>query len=419
MIFTISIANKGFALMDNCQFNQRISNHIEINLEGGVPLYSWISIDELYNDVSLLEQIKNVATLQPNISHVALMPDAHAGYGMPIGGVVGFYQALSPFCVGVDIGCGMMAVLLDNIEPQEIRLIIEHGLLPKIAERIPVGTGGHREKRTPVDQHPAIQISQKIKNNVPYQLGTLGSGNHYLSIDVDEVDRVWLNIHSGSRALGKEIADHYHKLALNHCREEQLELPDENLAYLSEGTRAFDNYLIALNYALEWAMKNREAMAKDIIMAIKSFYKYRDIEISEIINVHHNYASKESVDNKDVWVHRKGATRAMKDETLLIPGDVATGSWICRGLGSPYSFNSSSHGSGRQMGRRQASKILNIEDELKKLKDAGVVLWTPNGLESAIDEMPGAYKNSEDVMSRQRDLVEPITHLKSMGVIKG
>lgn len=386
----------------------------------GLPLRMWIGENELFAEGDLFTQADNVSRLEPAFHHVALMSDAHPGFGMPIGGVAALDAAISPFMVGSDEGCGMLALRLDADADEMRHLIEKKDLLPHIADYVPVGPGGHRDRADRfLETAPAsVLVSDAVKNHVPFHKGTLGGGNHYISLDYDTEGNFWASVHSGSRRLGKELADHYHRIALAQCRASGIVLPHDELAYITEGTPEFDAFVEALDFALAWAMDNRRVMGENIVKAIAEATG-KHVSVEDAINVHHNFASKESFFGREVWVHRKGATRALAGERSIIPGHVTAGTYVCEGLGNEDSFNSSSHGAGRRLGRNQAKRTLDLAHEEGLLAAARVTLWSPGGHRSSLDEMPSAYKSPSRIMAQQEDLVRVTDHLRPIGVIKG
>jgi tRNA-splicing ligase RtcB len=394
------------------------------------PIKSWC---EQIEDQAL-EQAKNLANHPATISHIALMPDCHVGYGMPIGGVIACKDALIPNAVGVDIGCGMGAVKTtlkrENMgDKRTIRDILE-----RIKYRVPLGEGHAHKTKQAWEGFELFYDS--LGNNTPgwhtpqgsaldaRNLGSLGGGNHFIEIQCDRKGAVWIMLHSGSRNLGHRIASWYHKAALEHNAKNHIVLPDTNLAYLpfDEGGR---EYLRDMNFALDYARESRRRMMS---AAKESFADYfEDVEFTEEINIHHNYASLEDHGGRKLWIHRKGATSAQKGELGIIPGSMGTSSYIVRGLGNPESFCSCSHGAGRVMGRGEASRTLKVEECDKAME--GIVFdrwsyakqWIRGKKRNFLDlsEAPQAYKDINKVIADESDLVEPVVKLQPLGVIKG
>lgn len=364
-----------------------------------------------------LDQIENLASLPFAFHHVALMPDGHQGYGMPIGGVFASLidgGAIIPNSVGVDIGCGMHAVKTNiNTLPQSVL----KDIMGDIRKAIPVGFD-HRK-----DKQDIPELCDKIRYNVcgpeyekaRYQLGTLGGGNHFIEIQVGDGPNIWFMIHSGSRNLGKKVCDFYNARAQKMNEKYYSSIPKEwELAFFPMPDNEGADYYAEMMYCLEFARANRQKMADDICSI---FVDRTKCLIVEHMDVHHNYVAIETHFGKSVYVHRKGATSAKKDEIGIIPGSQGTASYIVKGLGNPESFESCSHGSGRKMGRGEAKRSLDLAAEIKRLDDQGI-LHAIRGVED-LDEAPGSYKDIENVMANQKDLVDIVTKLTPLGVIKG
>jgi len=372
-----------------------------------IPIKLWAS--EI--DAQAMQQARNLANLPFAFRWVAVMPDAHTGYGMPIGGVLATDGMVIPNAVGVDIGCGMAAVRtsLTKISTNELQ-----NILALIRTDVPVGFKHHPDPQLwdGFNRAPDIRIIQEELFSARHQLGTLGGGNHFIEIQQGDDGLVWLMIHSGSRNFGLKAANEYHHLAKNLCLRGKVSLPDADLAYLPVDSPEGREYLIAMNYCLEFARANRALMVERCMDAITSVTggvgTYN-------VNIHHNYAAIESHFGHEVLVHRKGATSACKGQTGIIPGSMGAHSYITEGLGNEESFQSSSHGAGRRMGRNEATRKLDLERELEKMK--GII----HGLRSKhdLDEAPGAYKDIDDVMAQQTDLVKIVTQLRPLAVIKG
>ena len=400
-----------------------------IELPGLAPIKAWTK--GVPFEAAALEQLQNIAALSLVHAHIAVMPDVHLGKGATIGSVIPSVDAVIPAAVGVDIGCGMVAAktslrandLPDNL--RDIRLAFEAA--------VPHGrtlSRGRRDKGSWGDipplvatewlklqsrfeqicaKHPAIR-----KTNHVNHLGTMGTGNHFLELCLDENDAVWLMLHSGSRGVGNFIGNYFIELAKKEMQRHQINLPDQDLAYLKEGSQYFDDYVEAVEWAQDYAAKNREIMLINAINALKKALK-REFSAAEMaVNCHHNYVSREHHFGKDCFVTRKGAVRAQKGELGIIPGSMGARSFIVRGLGNADSFNSCSHGAGRIMSRTAAKKAFNIADQeaatrgVECRKDAGV-----------IDEIPHAYKDIDKVMAAQYDLVEVVHTLKQVVCVKG
>ncbi len=377
-------------------------------------------------------QLRKVAAMPFIHQWVAVMPDVHAGIGATVGSVIASKRAVIPAAVGVDIGCGMMAVktslraeqLPDDLRP--LRLAIEaavpHGRTDK-GGRNDRGAHGNVPDRVAaawaelapgyeriVTDHASAQSAQRVN-----QLGTLGTGNHFIEICLDEAGAVWVMLHSGSRGIGNRIGSYFIERAKAEMRRWMINLPDVDLAYLPQGSELFDDYLHAVEWAQQYAAKNRELMMHATIEALRSTSLLPDFTAHlEAVNCHHNYVSFEHHYGENVIVTRKGAVRARAGELGIIPGSMGAKSFIVRGKGNPESFCSCSHGAGRTMSRTKAKKLFTLEDHaaatagVECRKDADV-----------IDETPGAYKAIDDVMAAQADLVEVVYTLKQIVCVKG
>ena len=372
-----------------------------------IPIKMWL--DEIEDNA--LAQAKNLANLKFAFKWVAIMPDSHSGYGMPIGGVLATEQVVSPNCVGVDIGCGMVAV---KTSLTEINVDAIKTIMGKVRKVVPVGFNHQKDNQEWIgfDAAPDIPIIQKELSSARKQLGTLGGGNHFLEIQHGDDGHIWIMIHSGSRNFGLQTANVYHKTAQELCAKWNSDLPDKDLAFLPMDSKEGQEYFVAMNYCLDFAKANRALMMERVA---DIFQEVCGATIEDEINIHHNYASMEHHFGKNVLVHRKGATRANKGLRGIIPGSMGTHSYIVEGLGNEDSFQSCSHGAGRRMGRKEAQRTLNLEEEQAKM--VGIVhgLRTNNDL----DEAPGSYKDIDVVMVNQTDLVKPIVTLTPLGVIKG
>jgi len=392
-----------------------------------VPIKSWCDGVE----ASAFEQAKTLSKHPAIFKHVALMPDCHAGMGMPIGGVVALYNAISPNMVGVDIGCGMCAVQthykLADIGGSTLRNIRND-----IAQIVPVGFS-HRDPNWLADTHPGILMEMNRFDNfivddlekrmngvvsiekVKEQIGTLGGGNHFIEIQRDTDGYIWVMIHSGSRNIGKQIADFYNKKAIDLCRKWHSDLPNKDLAFFPYDSDLGQEYYDSMNFALKFAYENRRVM----MMILAKIFLDRGIEWDsdwqqKMINIHHNYATMENHFGSNVVVHRKGATLARAGTIGIIPGSMGTSSYIVRGLGNKESFNSCSHGAGRKMSRSKAKKTIDMEDFTKVMQG---VDYTP--IKDNLDEAPQAYKDIDQVMEQQQDLVSIEVKLTPLAVVKG
>ena len=364
-----------------------------------------------------VQQAVNISKHPWLVGNVCLMPDTHEGYGMPIGGVAALNEAICPNMVGVDIGCGMLAVKtnLKDISKDQVKKAIG-----KIRDRIPVGFNHHKEPQINDifnnDLWNKTTVCKEQFQSAQYQLGTLGGGNHFIEIQKDEEDCIWFMIHSGSRNLGKRVADYYNKKAVELCTNwKQFDIVKHELAVLPIDTPEAKCYISEMNLCLEFAYANRMLMADSIIKSFKEIFPL--FETKELINIHHNYATIEHHYNKDVWVHRKGATLARKGTIGIIPGSQGTCSYIVEGLGNESSLCSCSHGAGRKMSRMKAKQTLTVEEEAKRLNDLGIVHSIRNI--DDLDEAPSAYKDIDVVMEEQKDLVKILVKLSPLGVVKG
>ena len=370
---------------------------------------------------SAMQQIENLCTLPFLYHHLAIMPDVHAGMGMPIGGVLACVDAVIPNAVGVDIGCGMCAVKtnwrVEDIPADVLRKKIMRG----IRERIPLGMDHHKERQDESYLPQGHDIDKLTVVKAQYvsaqrQVGTLGGGNHFIELQRDEQGYLWIMIHSGSRNLGKQVGDHYNKLAamLNE-RWHSMVKPELRLAFLPLRTQEFNDYWAEMQYCVEFALCNRRLMMERIQEVIADALP--GIEFEPMINIAHNYAAWENHFGKNVIVHRKGATLAREGIVGIIPGSQGTASYIVEGLGNPDSFNSCSHGAGRLMSRTAAVKTLSLEDEVKRLDDQGIVHAIRS--QHDLEEAAGAYKDIEQVINNELDLVKILTRLLPIAVIKG
>jgi len=390
-----------------------------------VPAFIWQQKGAI--EQGALDQIATIASLPFAYHHVVLCPDGHLGYGMPIGGVLACDGYIIPNAVGVDIGCGMSAVktsFKDEISEVTLRKIME------VTRRVvPMGMGKNHKDPCPKESMPNLPHSDLVAqliNPARYQLGTLGSGNHFLEFQRDEENNLWIMIHSGSRKFGKSICDHYNGIArdLNKRYFSTIDDKDE-LAFLSMDTVEGLSYFEDMTYATDFAFRNRQKMMYETMEVVKNcVLKYEDKKVSfdnltaeGMINIHHNYASLERHFGKNVYVHRKGATRAYAGELGIIPGSQGSNSYIVEGLGNRESFMSCSHGAGRKMGRKAAQRELDLAAEIKRMEDQGIIHGMRNV--SDLDEATGAYKDIDTVMKEQEDLVSIKYKLRPIAVLKG
>ncbi len=380
-------------------------------------LINWASIVE----DEALNQAKNTSSMPFVSPHLALMPDVHFGRGSTVGSVVPTKGAIMPACVGVDIGCGMMAVKTSH-HISELEDLNKQGLRESIQSQIPLSAGkyNHRVKPDAADSVMILEIMAKeygfnpdeLDKNWRVQLGSLGSGNHFIEVTVDEDGYVWLFLHSGSRGIGNKIASKHIKIAQNFCSRIGTILPDPDLAYLTEGTQEFNDYIKQMNWAQQFALLNRVVMMK----RVKAAFAYHAGEFSDIheINCHHNFTQQEEHFGEKIWVTRKGAISARKGEFGLIPGSMGDLSYVVEGLGNPMSFNSAPHGAGRQHSRGSARKTFTMEDLEEKMKG---IEWSHSA--AFLDEHPGAYKPIDTVMADAVDLVKVRHTFKQIINVKG
>lgn len=369
------------------------------------------------------EQLRGIAAL-PWVHGVRVMPDVHLGKGATVGSVIAMPSAVCPAAVGVDIGCGMSAVRTDlraGDLPDDLG-----ALRSRLEARIPVGFASHAKPVAPaslgLDARPhkrlwerAERIAQPLLDELRrarLQLGTLGGGNHFVEVCLDEEDRVWLMLHSGSRGIGNLAARHHMSIAqdLPHNRG----LPNRDTAVFLAGTPEMDAYRHDLEWAQEYALRNREVMLALAMHAVREEFADRGVTFDEPISCHHNYVASEMIDGQPMLVTRKGAIRAGEGELGLIPGSMGTGSYVVRGLGNPESFWSASHGAGRRMSRSKAKQLFTAQDLAEQT--AGIECRKDTGV---VDEIPAAYKDIDAVIAAQGDLVEVVAKLRQIVCVKG
>jgi len=401
----------------------------EVYIEkNSVPVKAWTK-NVAFEDFAK-QQVLNTASLPFIFKWLAVMPDVHMGRGATIGSVIPTKAAIIPAAVGVDIGCGMMAVktsLTENDLPDSlgfVRAVIEkavpHGWSGggandkggwgKIPKRVELAWFGLKKEFSQIaDVHKSIAKS----NNVSH-LGTLGSGNHFIEVCLDESGSVWIMLHSGSRGVGNRIGRYFIEMAKEDMRKWHINLPDKDLAYLPEGTDHFDEYVMAVNWAQNFAKLNREVMMKNVIDAVRSVLPISFDAKLKVVNCHHNYVERENHYGSNIWVTRKGAVRARKGELGIIPGSMGTRSYIVRGKGNEESFCSCSHGAGRIMSRTEAKRRFTLGDHIAATK--GVECRKDKDV---IDETPAAYKNIDAVMAAQSDLVDIVHTLRQVICVKG
>nr|WP_309304116.1 RtcB family protein [Arthrobacter sp. CJ23] len=383
------------------------------------PVHLW----ELETQIepAALQQIRNIASLEW-VYGVRVMPDVHVGKGAVVGSVIAMRQAVAPAAVGLDIGCGVSAVKTSLIDAELYNL---HALRLAIESTIPVGPNSHDRpvdlKRLGLDQGWARFWSgfrdlhsgvQRLESRARAQLGTLGGGNHFIEVCVDEAGHVWLTLHSGSRNIGKELADHHTEIARTlPCNQG---IADRDLAVFLAGTPQMDAYRHDLWWAQEYAARSRAVMMGLLKEQFARHFGRARVTFGKEINVHHNYVAEELIDGETMLVTRKGAIRAGKGELALIPGSMGAGSFVVRGRGNDASFQSAAHGAGRRMSRHAAIRAYTVKDLIAQT--AGVECRKDQGI---VDEIPAAYKDLRSVMEAQKDLVDAVQHLRTVLCVKG
>lgn len=373
-----------------------------------------------------LEQAKNLANLPFIFKHIAIMPDSHQGYGMPIGAVMATKNVVVPNAVGVDIGCGMCAVKtsLTSLDQDTLKKIMGGSKEFKggIRSKVPVGFS-HRSKKQDdwlADEEKGDlwgwSVIEKEYNSSLKQIGSLGGGNHFIEIQQGSDGFVWLMIHSGSRNIGFKVANYYNKLAVELNEKWMTAVPLKwQLAFLPLDSVEGQSYMKEMQHCVDFAFASRKLMMESVKGCIADVVG--DIEFDEMINVSHNHAIMEHHFGKNVMVHRKGATKAYKGQLGIIPGSQGTASYIVSGKGEPESFMSCSHGAGRKIRRKEAQRSLDLDAEKKMLDDMGVIHAIRN--KKDLDEAPGSYKDIATVMGNQQDLVDIVVELRPLAVIKG
>ena len=368
-------------------------------------------------------QLVNISRLPIVHHHVAAMPDVHLGIGATVGSVIPTRKAIIPAAVGVDIGCGMMACRL-SLHGTQLEEASLKKVFGQISRDVPVGFGQHSDGRDAakpfkkgltriMQKHPGIGKRVGKKSHWAQQLGTLGGGNHFIEVCLDESGRVWAMLHSGSRGIGNAIGSYFIELAKKDAEKSNVSLPDRDLSYFPEGAQHFDDYVDAVGWAQDYARANREEMMDLVLDAM-----HRHLPSFEVtgaaVNCHHNYVEHEEHFGERVWLTRKGAIRAGEGDLGIIPGSMGARSYIVRGKGAAQSFHSCAHGAGRIMSRNAAQKRFSLDDLVKQTE--GVICRKDKGV---IDEIPGAYKNIDEVMANQSDLVEVVHTLKQVLCVKG
>lgn len=411
-----------------------------IKEDGGAPIKAWVGrkpfselmkhapgIDVEVADIedSALVQLKNIARL-PFIARngVAVMPDVHAGIGSTVGSVVATTTAIVPAMAGVDLGCGVIAVrttLTASDLPESLLKVRQ-----QIERDVPTGNAMHQDidlGRQSYDSHrlrtPPIGVTRPLKldglglDRTAKQLGTLGGGNHFIEICLDEQQRVWVMLHSGSRGIGNQIGRYYIDKAKEECARWHVELPHTDLAFLPEGSPIFDDYIAAVEWAQTYALENRRLMLELVLAAMRRHLPAFEL-VDEAISCHHNYISRENHFGQNLWVTRKGAVRARTEDLGVIPGSMGQRSYVVRGKANPESYCSCSHGAGRAMSRTEARKRFSLTDLIEQTE--GVECRKDDAI---LDELPSGYKDIDAVMAQQADLVEVVAVLKQVLCVKG
>ncbi|MBV8368878.1 MAG: RtcB family protein [Candidatus Eremiobacteraeota bacterium] len=396
---------------------------VELIETAGRPVKAWV--DGVEFDEGARKQVANMAALPFVHSHVAVMPDVHLGRGATVGSVIPTLGAIVPAAVGVDIGCGMIAQKL-TLRAEDLPTDLR-GVRKAIESVVPVGKASHRDPVPAAERAWEADLGERYARvveraptvstrNVREQLGTMGGGNHFCELCLDEAGDVWLVLHSGSRGVGNRIGVFYIERALEELERAGVNIADRDLAHLTEHTPSFDAYVEAVGWAQDYARTNREIMMENALEALRDrkVKLPRFTRAETVVNCHHNYVARERHFGADVFVTRKGAVRAGKDELGFIPGSMGARSFVVRGLGNPESFESCSHGAGRRMSRGEAMRKLTLKDLKRETegvecrKDAGV-----------LDEAPSAYKDVDAVMAAQHDLVRIVHTLRQVVCIKG
>ena len=381
-----------------------------------IPIKLWL--DDM--ESGALQQARNLANLPFAFSHIAIMPDSHQGFGMPIGGVLAARGHIIPNAVGVDIGCGMCAqrTNMARIERRQLK-----DMIAGIKKLIPVGFKWHKNNQDSalmpkIASGAKMPVVSREYGKALKQIGTLGGGNHFIEIQSGSDGYLWIMVHSGSRNIGKQVAEHYNRVAIDFNRRSSPSVPKEwQLAFLPIDSPEAERYLLEMRYCVDFAKQNRALMMSNIKRAFSEVMGISRDDYGEMIDIFHNFAAIESHFGTEVVVHRKGATQARKEQLGIIPGSQGANSYIVRGRGNPESFESCSHGAGRKMGRKQAIRELDINHEISGLTEKGII----HSITSAkdLDEAPGAYKDIDTVMDNQKDLVEIVVELHPLAVIKG
>ncbi|HSW17394.1 MAG TPA: RtcB family protein [Ramlibacter sp.] len=403
------------------------ARYLQEAVPGGVPLKLWTRGVPV--EAQAKQQLANAARLPIIFKHIAAMPDVHLGIGATVGSVIPTLKAIIPAAVGVDIGCGMIASrttlsaqdLPDNLGPLRaaIERAVPHGRSPGARDpgawsRAPAEVDSAWAQLAPAFGALCRDYPRLEKTNHRSHLGTLGTGNHFIEVCLDEQGFVWFMLHSGSRGVGNAIGTMFIELAKKDAMRHQANLPDADLAYFEEGSQYFGDYVRAVGWAQQFAALNRQLMMRRVVEAARSVIRKPFDGQLEAVNCHHNYVQKETHFGQDVYVTRKGAVSARKGQLGIIPGSMGARSYIVRGKGNPESFESCAHGAGRAMSRSEAKRRFTVDDQ--RAATAGVECRKDKGV---IDEIPMAYKDIDAVMAAQTDLVEVVHTLKQVVCVKG
>lgn len=380
-----------------------------------IPIKMWAeSIED-----SAMQQAKNLANMPYSYRHIAIMPDSHAGYGMPIGAVLATQDVIVPNAVGVDINCGMIAVKTD-LKADVMKYHIVEDIMKRVERDIPVGFSQHKEKR---ENNVLEQMKDNLNDNSivnaeyeksMYQLGTLGGGNHFIEMDAGSDGYVWLMLHSGSRGIGNKVGTFYNKIAIADNEEHYLKnTVDAELPFLLEKSPMGINYIMEMQYCVVYANISRGLMMQDFIKDFQEVIP--GTKILDLVRIDHNFVEREGHFGKSLWIHRKGAVPAFPSIKGIIAGSQGTSSYIVEGKGNKESFMTCSHGAGRVMGRKEAVRKLNLSEEQEKMKG----IYNNMKSQQALDEAPSCYKDIDEVMRQQEDLVDILVKLTPLGVVKG
>jgi tRNA-splicing ligase RtcB len=394
---------------------------LEVISDARIPIKLWIPSADI--EIDAIKQLRNAANLPITYRHIAVMPDVHFGRGATVGTVMVTKDAICPAAVGVDIGCGMMAVQTD-LDPDKVTAKLDE-IVHSIRRSIPVGFHENREltvqvedwmeKDTSCGMLTTFSRNKGLYEKACHQMGSLGGGNHFIEICLDKDRRVWVMLHSGSRHIGLRMATYHTKVAQALMKRYHISLPDPELAYLPQGETEFNDYWAELRWAQEYAMANRAEMMRRVMKDLSyAVHDKKHIERGFFVNCHHNYAARENHFGENVIVVRKGAIKAGESDYGIVPGSMGAKSYIVQGLGDPQSFMSCAHGAGRKMSRKRAKSEFTVDD--LKVQTEGIVCAKD---ESVLDEIPAAYKDIDTVMKNQHDLVKPVYVLRQIACIKG